>query len=148
MARFIIFDKFPGNVGRGLIPLGSSTLKAYLSDTTPDSANDQYKSDLAEISAGNGYPAGGVTIGSVTWAEEAGSPQGVWLLDGANFQFDASGGPIGPFRYVVFYFLGTGSPNEFLAGYLDYGSSQSITDGNSLLVTTPVGLFDAVPVNA
>jgi len=148
MARFIIFDKFPGNVGRGLIPLGSATLRAYLSNTTPDLINDQYKGDLAEISAGNGYTAGGVTLGSVTWQESAGSPQGVWVLDSADFQFDASGGSIGPFRYVVFYFLGSGSPNEFLAGYLDYGSSQSITDGNSLLATVPDGLFDALAINA
>jgi hypothetical protein len=148
MARLILFDKFAGNVGRGLIPLHTATIRAYLSNTTPDLINDQYRSDLAEISAGFGYTAGGVTLGSVTWQEEAGSPQGVWALDSANFQWDASGGSIGPARYVVLYALGSGSPNEFLIGYVDLGSAQTITDGNSLIGTVDEGWLEAVAVNA
>lgn len=143
-ARVVIFDKFAGNLGRGLVPLPTSAIRAYLSNATPDAAADQYKSDLAEISAGAGYAAGGVAVGSITWQEQAGSPQGVWVLDGADFSFAASGGDIGPARYVVFYALGQGSPNELLIGYLDYGATFTITDGNSLSVQLPDGILEAI----
>jgi len=141
-SSFIVFDRTVGNIGNGNVKLGSDTCKAYLSNTTPDKEQDQYKSDLAEIGAGNGYTAGGVTLTSVTWTQQAGSPQGVWVFDSADFSWTASGGSIGPAQYLVIYALGAGSPNEFLLGYANYGSAFTITDGNQLLVTVANGYFE------
>jgi hypothetical protein len=126
-----VFDKAIGNIGKGNIRLGTDPIKAYLSNTTPNMALDIYRSDLPEIAAGNGYTAGGVTLTGVTFTERPGSPQGEWLLKANNFSWTASGGNIGPARYVAFYALGVGSPNEYLIGVWDYGATFTITNGNT-----------------
>lgn len=141
MPAFTFFDKFPGRLGDGSIDLDTNQLWAYLSNTTPDQALDSYRSDLPEIAAGNGYAAGGQQLTGVTWSEQAGSPQGIWVLDCADLSWTASGGSIGPAQYLVFYAKGAGSPNEYLIGFVDNGAAFTITDGNSLNVTVANGLF-------
>jgi len=141
-ATFLTFDKFPGHLGGGDINLAANVIKAYLTDAAPDMQGDQYKSDLAEISAGNGYPAGGVAMTGVAWAQQAGSPQGIWVLTFDTFSFTAAGGDIAQARYVAWYALGSGSPNEFLIGVADYGSEFTITNGNNLQVTDASGTFE------
>jgi hypothetical protein len=141
-ATFVPFNHAVGNVGAGIIRLGTDTVKAYLTDATPDLDNDAYKSDLAEIAAGNGYTAGGVTLTGVTFSEEAGSPQGVWVLSCDSFSWTATGGDIAQARYVALYVLGTGSPNEYLLGYADYGSEFNITSGNTLTVSNSNGVME------
>lgn len=141
-ATFLTFDKFPGHLGGGDINLVTNTIKAYLSNTLPDLQADEYKSDLAEIASGNGYPAGGVAMTGVTWSQQAGSPQGIWVFSFDQFQYAASGGDIATARYVVWYALGAGSPNEFLIGVADFGSTFQITNGNTLTVTDTNGAFE------
>jgi len=137
-ATFVLFDAAIGRIGDATIDLDGHTFKAMITNTPPNRADDM-KADITEISAGNGYSAGGVTLGSVTWSQIAGSPQGTWLFDCANFVWTASGGSIGPGRYVVVY--DDTSSNDDLLGYLDYGSSFTITDGNTLTGSVPNGLF-------
>ena len=48
--------------------------------------------------------------------------------------FTASGGSIGPFRYVVLYNDTPTSPADPLIGYYDYGTNITITSGNSFTV--------------
>jgi hypothetical protein len=142
MPAFQFFDKFPGRLGDGSVSLGVHQLWAYLTNTTPDQALDSYRSDLADIGTQNGYTTGGQQMGTVTWTEQAGSPQGIWVYDCADFSWTASGGSIGPAQYLVFYLKGAGSPNEYLTGFVNYGAPFTITDGNSLNVTVTNGLFD------
>lgn len=143
MPTFKGFDKSAGRIGDGSISMGVHQLWAYLSNGTPDKANDSYRSDLADIGTMNGYSTGGQQVGTVTWAEQAGSPQGIWLYDTADFSWTAAGGSIGPAQIIAFYLKGAGSPNEYLLGYVDYGAPFTVTDGNNLNVTVPNGLFDA-----
>lgn len=42
----------------------------------------------------------------------------------------ASGGAVGPFRYVYIY--DDGSTNDKLIGYYDYGSALTLNDGDTL----------------
>lgn len=142
MATFQVFAYAKGGLGDGSFNLSSNACHAYLSNTTPDKDNDKYKADLPEIAAGNGYTAGGVALSGVTWTQQAGSPQGIWVFDSSDFSFTASGGSINTAQYVVISILGAGSPNEFLLGYVDYGSPFTITDGNSLAVTVSAGFFE------
>jgi hypothetical protein len=142
MPSFKFFDKTLGRIGDGSIDLDTNQIWAYLSNTTPNKALDNYRSDLADIGTQNGYTNGGQQMTGVTWTEEAGSPQGVWVLDCANFSWTASGGNIGPARYLVFYAKGAGSPNEYLLGFVDNGAEFTITDTNSLNVTVANGLFE------
>lgn len=131
MATFTLFDEFINNLGNGNIDLDSDTFKAVLTNTAPTAATDDELADITQIANGNGYTTGGVTLANVTWAE-TGAGTGVWEWSADDFSWTASGGTFGPFRYVVIY--DDTSTGDKLVGYLDYGSSISITSGNSFTV--------------
>ncbi len=65
MASFNKFNQFAEDLGLGVHNLNTDTLKVYLTNAAPDAAADLVKADLAEISAGNGYTAGGVDVQNV-----------------------------------------------------------------------------------
>ena len=58
MAAFNKFNKFVEHLAEKVHNLESDTLKVLLTNTTPLATN-AVKADLTEISAGNGYAAGG-----------------------------------------------------------------------------------------
>ncbi len=62
MAVFNKFQNFVQDLGRGVHNLNSSTLKVMLSNSAPNATTHTVKADLTEISAGNGYSAGGATV--------------------------------------------------------------------------------------
>lgn len=138
MAAFNKFQDFVEQLGKGVHQLhaGGHTLKVYLSNTTPDAAADAVKADLAEISAGNGYNAGGEdTQNDYTEAGGTGSCTGV------DVTWTAAGGAIGPFRYVVLYNDTPTSPADPLIGWWDYGSSITLNDGESFKADFGASMF-------
>jgi hypothetical protein len=142
MALFTPFEKAIGAIGGGLIRFGADTFKCYLTNNTPDFSSNQYKSDLAEIAAGNGYSSGGVTLTNITWLAQAGSPSGVWVFDADTITFTASGGDIALARYAILYCVSVGSPTEILLGASDYGTSFQVTNGNALTILSPDGFLE------
>lgn len=133
MASFNKFQPFVANLAQGKIKLdtsgnGGDTLKVYLSNTAPSAANGQ-KSDIAEISSGNGYTSGGNTA-TVSASSQT---SGIFKLVLADpTKWDASGGSIGPFRYAILY--SDTSTNDLLIGWWDYNSSITLSSGESFLV--------------
>jgi hypothetical protein len=141
MPTLVLFHEFGKYLGDGTIDLDTHTFKGMLSNTAPTQGTNTVKADITEISAGNGYSAGGATLGSVTWAE-TGSGTGVWRFDSADIAFTASGGAIATHRYLVIYDDTPTSPADPLVGYVDRGSSADISDGSTRTWTTASGLFD------
>jgi hypothetical protein len=92
-------------------------------------ATNSIKGDLTEISAGNGYTAGG-TATTVTHSRASGTSKIVCT----DVVFTASGGSIGPFRYVVLYDDTPSSPADPLIAWWDYGSSITLADGETFTV--------------
>lgn len=109
----------------------------YLSNTTPNAATHAVKTDLAEISAGNGYTAGGnaTTVGIT----ETGGTATVTATDPAVWT--ASGGVIGPFRYVVLYNDTPTSPADPLIAWWDYGPAVTLQIGETFTVDFGASLF-------
>jgi len=129
MATYNKFQSFVEALAEKQHNLGSDTLKVYLSNTAPNAATMTVKADLAEISAGNGYTAGGNTATQSSSAQTAGVYKLV-LADPATWT--ASGGSIGPFRYAVLYNdTATGDP---LIAWWDYGTSITLGAGDTFAV--------------
>jgi hypothetical protein len=103
--------------------------RVYLSNTTPSASADAVKADLAEISGGNGYTAGGEdilnTVSETSGTATVGCTDVVWT---------ASGGSIGPFQYVVTYNDTQTSPADPLVNWWDYGSALTLNSGESFTV--------------
>lgn len=127
MATFTKFNSFVEAVTEKVHNLGSDTLKVMLTNSAP-SASNTVKADITEISAGNGYTAGGTQATQTSSAQSA----GVYKLVCADVVFTASGGSIGPFRYAVLY-NDTAASDE-LIGYWDYGSAITLTTGGTFTV--------------
>ena len=140
VATFTFFDEFKNNLAKGAINLSSDSFKWALSNTAPDAANDATFSDITEISAGNGYTSGGHTLDNVTWTEtSAGS--GTWRFSADDEVFTASGGSIGPFRYVILY--DDTAANDELVGYLDFGSALTLPDASTFTINISAsGIFE------
>ena len=133
MAAFNKFNQFVQDMASGVHQFQTGTshvLKVLLTNTAPVATNS-VKADLTEISAGNGYTAGGTTVGTITGAQTSGTMK---VSGGTDPVITASGGSIGPFRYAVLYNDTPTSPADPLIGWWDYGSSISLSSGDSLTV--------------
>src|SRR5690606_11897683 len=128
MATFNKFQAFVEHVAEGVHNLGADTLKVMLTNTAPVATNS-VKADLTEISAGNGYTAGGANATVTSSAQTSGT----YKLVLADVVFTATGA-VGPFRYAVLYNDTPTSPADPLIGWYDYGSSISLANGETLTV--------------
>ena len=141
MATFNKFQAWTEHVTEGVHDHSADTLKVMLTNTAPVATNS-VKADLTEISAGNGYIAGG------TQATVSSSAQttGTYKLVLADVVFTASDGTIGPFRYAVLYNDTPTSPADPLIGWWDYGSARTLQSGESFTVdfNASTGVFTLV----
>ena len=129
MAAAVKFQKFVRDLGLGVHNLDTGALKVYLTNAAPNAATHTVKADLADISAGNGYVAGGADITGV-YAESGGTG----TLTATDVTFTASGGTVGPFRYAILYNDTPTSPADPLIQYWDYGSAITLADGETFTV--------------
>lgn len=124
MAAFQKHNAFVESIAEKKFDLGGDTLKIMLTLTAPTAANS-IKTDLTEISAGNGYSAGGTTATTSSSAQTAGT----YKLVLADVVFTASGGAIANFRYTELY--DDTATNDDLAGFWDYGSTVTLLNGET-----------------
>ncbi len=132
VSAFTKFEKFSEHLATAVHNFSTHTLKVYLSNTTPNVATMSVKADLAEIAGGNGYTAGGASIG--VGLSRTGA---VTSITGTDVVWTASGGAIATFRYSVLYNDTPTSPADPLIGYWDYGAS--ISPGDTEPFTTDFG---------
>lgn len=140
MASAVKFRAFVTHLAAGVhanaLNADTDTLKVYLSNAAPNVDADAVKADLAEITAENGYSAGGADAQNA-----AGTSAGVITVVGTDITITASGGTVGPFRYAVLYNDTPTSPADPLIQYWDYGSSITLQAGESITVDFGASLF-------
>jgi len=103
--------------------------KIMLVNSPAPVATNTVKADLTEIAAGNGYTAGGNAI------TNNGTRSGATAtFDGISQQWTASGGSIGPFRYVVLYNDTPTSPADPLVAWWDHGVGITLNAGETFSV--------------
>ena len=127
LASYNKFQDFTEQLIEGIHDFDAHTFKVYLTNNAPSASLDAVIADLAEISAGNGYTAGG-TATTITTSETTGTAKVV----GTDVVFTASGGSIGPFQYAVFYNDTSASDN--LIAWWDYGSAVTLSTGETFTV--------------
>lgn len=108
--------------------LGTDVLKIALTNTAPVATN-AVLTDITEISATNGYVAGGNTVASTSLNT---ATAGTDKLIGNAVVFTASGGSMAAFRYLVLY--DSTATNKDLLGWYDYGSALTLAVGDSLTI--------------
>lgn len=108
-------------------------LKIYATNATPSATLDTVKVDLAEITAENGYPAGGTDIENDYTETPAGTGT---MTSVASVTWTASGGSFGPLQYVALYNDTPTSPADPLIAWWVYpGGSITVLTGESFTVT-------------
>ncbi len=133
MATFQVVDEWANTIqSTKTIDLDADTFKAVLTNTAPTKAGTAVLADITQIAATGGYAA--VTLSGVTFAE-TGSGTGIWKFNSSAFSWTASGADFATARYVVIYDDTPTSPADPVLGYLDYGTTFVVTNGNSLTVT-------------
>ena len=130
MAAFNKFQSFVEHLAEKVHNLGADTLKIMLVNSPAPVNTNTVKADLTEITAGNGYSAGGAAV-TITSSAQSG---GTYKLVGNDVVITAAGGSIGPFRYAVLYNDTPTSPADPLIGWWDYGSAVTLQDGENLTV--------------
>lgn len=133
MATPVKFNSFVEALAEKVHNLGSDTLKIALTNTAPSASNAQL-TDLTEISAGNGYSAGGFAI-TVSASSQTGGTYSL-VLNAATLT--ASGGSIGPFRYAVLY--NDTASNDELICYFDRGVELTLADTESYTIDSATWL--------
>lgn len=129
MASFNKYNVFVEDLAEKVHNLGADTLKVALTNTAPNAGTHTGLANITEISAGNGYTAGGNTASVTSSAQTSGTYK---LVLGDPATWSASGGTIGPFRYAVLY--NDTSTGDRLIGWWDYGTSITLADGESFTV--------------
>jgi hypothetical protein len=103
-------------------------LKILLSNTAPVATNS-VKADLVEITAGNGYTAGGEDV-----QNDGTRATGTFTLTGTKVVWTAAGGTIGPFQYVVLYNDTPAAPADPLIAWWNHGAAVTLQIGETFTV--------------
>ena len=122
MATFTKFNSFVEALAEKTHNLGSDTLKVALTNSAPVAGNTVL-TNITEI-AYTYCSARTLTISS------SAQTSGTYKLVIADLVLSASGGAVGPFRYLVIY--NDTATNDELICFFDYGSNVTLTDGSSI----------------
>lgn len=126
MATFNKFNAFVENIAEGVHNLGTGQLVVALTNSAP-AATNSVLADITQISYTN------LSSRNITTSSSS-QTSGTYRLILTDLVLTASGGSVGPFRYIVIYNDTPTSPADPLIGYYDYGSSITLADGETLTI--------------
>lgn len=135
MATFTKLNGFIEHVYEGVHNLGSGTLTVALSNTAPGSESTPPTGSTSACVLANVTQVSYTNCSSrVITTSSSAQTSGTYKLVLADLTLTASGGSVGPFRYVYIYNDTPTSPADPLIGYYDYGSSITLADTETLLI--------------
>lgn len=127
MATFNKVNSFAYETRIGTHVWGTDTFKATFTNTAPATSDTVWSTgSFPAPASANGYTSGGYTL-SLTFSESG----GVSKIIAADFTATASGGSMGPFRYVQ---VRNSSKSDKIVGWYDYGSSITLADTETFTV--------------
>ena len=127
MSTFNHFDQFVENLCEGVHDLTNDQLVvALVADAnTPSLTTDTQLTDLTQISYTN------CSTRNITTSSGS-QTSGTYTLALTDLTLTASGGNVGPFRYVVVY--DDTASNDELIGMIDYGADITLADTDTFLI--------------
>jgi hypothetical protein len=126
MATYTKFQVFVENVAEKVHNLGSDALTVALTNSAPVATNTVL-TDITQIAYTN-------CSARVPTISTSAHTTGTYKLVLADLTLTATGGTVGPFRYVVLYNDTPTSPADPLIGFYDYGSSITLNAGETFLI--------------
>lgn len=135
MTAFTKLNGFAEHLAEKVHDFGSDTFIVALSNTAPGSESTPptgattacILANVTQISYTN---CSARTITITSSAQTSGTEKVIF----ADLTLTASGGDVGPFRYIYIYNDTPTSPVDPLVGYYDYGAAHTITSGNSFVI--------------
>jgi hypothetical protein len=124
LATYTKFNSFVEAVAEKSHNLGSDQLTVALTNSAPSASNTQL-STITEITYTN------CSSRNITTSSSS-QTSGTYKLVLTDLVLTASGGTVGPFRYVVIY--NNTATNDELIAYYDYGSSITLADGETFTI--------------
>lgn len=131
MVAFNKVNTFSEDVMEKVHNMGSDTHKFALTNTAPTAASAQL-SDITEIT----YTNCSARTATVTTSAQS---SGTYTFLLADLVLTASGGTVGPFRYVYGY--NDTSTNDRGWGYWDYGSAVTLNDTETFTIDFTTSTF-------
>lgn len=124
MATYTKFNSFVEDVAEKVHNLGSDSLKVALTNSAPVASNTVL-TNITEVA----YTFCSTRVLTISSSAQS---SGTYKLVIADLVLTASGGSVGPFRYVVIY-NDTAASDQLIAFY-DYGSSITLQDADTLTI--------------
>lgn len=142
MASFNFFRQFKEDLAKGVHNFTSdatSTVTIAFCNATnaPDAAADGVLADLTTVSTT--YSSSRV-LSNVSATETGGTVS----LNADDIVITATGGSLGPLRYIVLYNDDPTSPADPLIGWFDYGSEITLSDTQQLTIDFTTGKFATI----
>lgn len=133
MATFTKLNGFVEHLAEKVHNLGADTLTVALSNTAPGSEGTPPTGSTAACVLANVTQISYTNCSSraITTSASAQS-SGTYKLTLTDLTLTASGGSVGPFRYVYIY--NDTATNDELIAYYDYGSSITLNSGETFLI--------------
>jgi hypothetical protein len=130
MATYTKYEKFVEDMWNKIHDLfgTTDTLKVALTNSAPNVATHTTLADVTQISAGTGYTSGGSDT-----QNDSTRTGGTVTMTGVDIVWTATGS-MGALRYAVLYNDTPTSPADPLIAYWDYGSSVTLTTGETFTV--------------
>ncbi len=126
MATYNKFNQFVEDLAHKVHDLETDQLVVALTNTAPTATN-AVLADITEITYTN------LSTRNITTSSSS-ETSGTYKLILTDLVLTASGGSVGPFRYVVIYNDTPTSPANPLIGWYDYGSSLTLADTETLTI--------------
>jgi hypothetical protein len=128
VASFNKINAFVENVAEGVHNLGADSLVVALTAAAnAPVATNSVLADLTEINYGNCSSRALIVSASA-------QASGTYKLTINDIVLTASGGSVGPFRFVAIYNDTPTSPADPLIGWYDYGSDLTLANGDTLTI--------------
>lgn len=129
MATPVMYDAFFDDIAEGVHAFGTDQLVVALlpAANAPNASTHTVYGDYSGLEASyTNCSTRNITLGSST------QTSGTYKLILNDLTLSASGGTVGPFKYIVIY--NDGAATDELVCYLNYGSDYTIADGDSFKI--------------